>query len=268
MPFAAPLADSGSVLARPDLAELGVEGLVPAAAYRALRPMRGLAAVCDVFDGSDRAAARISQLLHGEAFDVLDSRGGRLWGRCRRDGVVGWIDGAALAEGAPLATRWVSRPGGVLPLNALLSDDEPGGVETAAIGEFAADPAAVAESLLGVRHAAGGRSSVETDCAGLVQQALLACGLPGPRDTAAQARLGVDVGRAQARRGDLALWLHPEGGPGWTGHSGLMRDADTVIHATGHHKAVVIEPLAEVEARLRADGFSDPVFRRLGPGLI
>jgi cell wall-associated NlpC family hydrolase len=52
----------------------------------------------------------------------------------------------------------------------------------------------VAERLLGRPHALGARSSFETDCSGLVQQALLACGLPGPRRSDAQADLGRPIG--------------------------------------------------------------------------
>ena len=41
-----------------------------------------------------------------------------------------------------------------------------------------------------------------------------------------------------------------------------MLDGERIIHATGG-KGVVIEPLAEVEAQLIADGFAAAVFRRL-----
>jgi len=42
-----------------------------------------------------------------------------------------------------------------------------------------------------------------------------------------------------------------------------MVDADQVIHATGARGGVVIETLAEVEARLTGEGFASAVFRRL-----
>ena len=83
-------------LARPDLAEQAVEGLVRAAAYRPTTGFQIVTPQAEVRDGSDADAARISEIVFGEAFDVLESRGPRAWGRARRDGAVGWIDRSAL----------------------------------------------------------------------------------------------------------------------------------------------------------------------------
>ncbi|KQS57436.1 glycoside hydrolase [Brevundimonas sp. Leaf363] len=250
-----------SALARPDLAEQVLDGLVPAAAYLATKAWHGCGAVCDVFEGPEAGAVRISQLLAGEVFDVLDRFGDRLWGRCRRDGEVGWIAEQDLSPGAPLATHRVASVEADLPLNALVVSRD-GDDRLAPIGDFERDPVEVAERLLGRPHAPGARSSVSTDCSGLVQQALLACGLPGPRRAADQAELGHAVDRAEARRGDLVVWLSPQDAR-WTGHSGLMLDPDTVLHATGFHGAVVTEPFDVVEARCLADGDQPAIFRRL-----
>ncbi|RZJ93425.1 MAG: peptidoglycan endopeptidase, partial [Brevundimonas sp.] len=70
------------------------------------------------------------------------------------------------------------------------------------------------------------------------------------------------VPRAEARRGDLVIWLSPQD-PRWTGHSGLMLDPDTVLHATGFHGAVVTETFDVVQARCMADGDQPATFRRL-----
>ncbi|RZJ45290.1 MAG: hypothetical protein EON87_07850, partial [Brevundimonas sp.] len=86
--------------------------------------------------------------------------------------------------------------------------------------------------------------------------------IAAPRYPDQQAELGTGVARADARRGDLVIWLHDDLGP-WNGHSAILLDADRVLHATGHHGAVVIEALAEAEARYAADGFKAAVFRRL-----
>ena len=59
------------------------------------------------------------------------------------------------------------------------------------------------------------------------------------------------------------VWLAPGGDQDWTGHSALMIDAERIIHSTGDKGGVVIEALAEVEARLTAEGFASAVFRRL-----
>ncbi|MBU1385835.1 MAG: C40 family peptidase [Alphaproteobacteria bacterium] len=256
--------DPRTTLARPDLAEQALEGRVRAAAYRPVRPMHAIAPVTDIHAAADPTSERIDQLIHGEAFDVLDQAGDRLWGRARRDGLVGWISASALRPGAPLPTHRVAAVAARLPLNALIADaaDVPA-ADLAPIGAFETDPVAVAERLLGVPHSLGARASTATDCSGLIQQALYACGLAGPRHADQQAELGQAVDRAEARRGDLVVWLAPPGHHSWTGHSGFMLNADRVLHATGHHGAVVIESFAEADARYRADGFHAPVFRRL-----
>jgi len=254
---AADILDPRTTLARPDLAEQALEGVVRAATYRATRAMRCTAPVADIHG---ETGSRIDQLIFGEIFDVLDPEGDRLWGRARRDGVVGWVSRSDLTEGAPLPRVRVAAVDAALPLNALVLEGEDPGFQP--VGDFESDPVVVAQRLLGVPHVPGARTSRGTDCAGLVQQALYACGRAAPRYPDQQAELGTEVVRAAVRRGDLVIWLHDDMGP-WNGHSAILLDADRVLHATGHHGAVVIEPLAEAEARYAADGFQAPVFRRL-----
>lgn len=255
--------DPRTTLARPDLAEQALEGLVRARTYRPVRPMHAAVPLADIHAGADPASERIDQLIYGEVFDVLDQQGDRLWGRARRDGLVGWVSAAALRPGAPYPTHRVAAVSARLPLNALVAAGDLPADQLAPVGTFEADPVAVAERLLGVPHSLGARSSAATDCSGLVQQALYACGLAGPRHSDQQAELGHAVDRETARRGDLVIWLAPRGDHSWTGHSAFMLDAGRVLHATGHHGAVVIEAFAEADARYRADGFDAPLFRRL-----
>ena len=251
--------DARTTLARPDLAAQALEGCVRADAYRATEAMRCTAPVADIHAEADTASERIDQLLHGEIFDVLDRRGGRVWGQARRDGTVGWADASALVPHVGLPTRRVSSVKAVLPLNALTDE----AADTAPIGEFETDPVAVAERLLGVPHSLGARSSVSTDCSGMVQQALFASGLAGPRRSHQQAELGVAVSPEQARRGDIVVWLNVSADQSWTGHSAFMLDETRIIHASGSHGAVVIEDFAEADARYLSGGFEPAVFRRL-----
>ncbi|PZO05213.1 MAG: glycoside hydrolase [Alphaproteobacteria bacterium] len=253
--------DSRTTLARPDLAEQALEGVVRAAAFRAVRPMRCVVPVADIQAAAGPAEDPVDQIIFGEAFDVLDVQGGRAWGKARRDGVVGWIDRTALEEGAPLAEAIVTSVSAQLPLNAFVSANDKTGA-SAPIGVFAADPVDVAERLVGVPYVLGGRSSQGTDCCGLIQQALYACGLAAPRYADQQAELGHAVDASSARRGDLVIWLKSDETP-WRGHSAFLLDDGRVLHATGHHGAVVIEPLADAEARISADGFASPIYRRL-----
>lgn len=191
--------DPRTTLARPDLAEQALEGVVRAKVFRSVRPMRCVVPVADIQAAAGPAEDPVDQIIYGEAFDVLDVQGDRAWGKARRDGVVGWIARTALEEGAPLAEAIVTSVSAHLPLNALVSGNDHGG-GAAPIGVFAADPVDVAERLIGVPHVLGGRSSRGTDCCGLIQQALYACGLAAPRYADQQAELGQAVDAASARR--------------------------------------------------------------------
>jgi hypothetical protein len=259
-PAAASL-DPRTTLARPDLAEQALEGIVRAAAFRAVRPMHCAVPVVDLHAGPDGGGHPVDQLIFGEAFDGLETRADRVWGRARRDGVVGWVILSALADGAPLATHRVGSTGGRLPLNALIVavDDA---TDLTPIGAFLAEPVEVAEGLLGTPYRLGGRSSLGTDSCGLVQQALYASGRAAPRYADQLAELGQPVAAGQARRGDLVIWLDPDEGP-WKGHAGFMMDGDRVLHAVDQLGGVAVELFAEADRRHGAEASGGPVFRRL-----
>lgn len=257
--------DADTLLVRPDLAEQALEGLLAAESYRPTVAMHACIPVADMTAEAAPGSARVDQLLFGEVFDVLESLNGRVWGRARRTGSVGWMDEAALIPGAPLAQFTVVAVNASLPLNAFIKDPAPDLANTslAPIGEFAVDPVTVAEQMLGIAHGLGARSSMQTDCSGLVQSALFACGRACPRHSNRQAEMGWAIDRADLKRGDLVIWLAPEDETAFTGHSALALNAQTVIHATGHHGAVVLEPLVAAERRYAEAGFSTPIFRRL-----
>jgi hypothetical protein len=257
--------DADTLLARPDLAEQALEGLLAAQSYRPTVEMHACVPVADMTAEAAAESTRVDQLLFGEAFDVLERQDGRVWGRARRTGSVGWMNEDALVPGAPLARFTVAATRTRLPLNALVVDPVPDldGESLQPIGEFASDPVAVAEQMLGVAHGTGARSSLLTDGSGLVQSALFACGRACPRHSDRQAELGWAVERTDLRRGDLVIWLAPEGETAFTGHSALVLDAETLIHATGHHGGVVTEQLATAEQRYADAGFGLPAFRRL-----
>jgi cell wall-associated NlpC family hydrolase len=104
------------------------------------------------------------------------------------------------------------------------------------------DPVAVAMSFIGTPYRWGGRTRAGIDCSGLVQQALMACGVACPRDSDQQRDgLGTRIDAADLRRGDLVYF---------PGHVGIMADAANLLHANAHWMATVIEPLADVVARV------------------
>lgn len=272
--------DPRTTLARPDLAEQALDGLVRAAAYRPVTPMQCIVAVTPVRTSAEADGEQTDQLVFGEGFDVLDRQGGQVWGRARRDGVVGWVDGATLSETvtppthrictltSPVhATATTAEVISSLPLNALVTIGEPDhgramvpgagwvAVSTlASLDRFDADPGAAAERFVGTPFMPGGRTALGTNCSGLVQQALYACGLGGPRFRDGQSDMGRPIEATALRRGDVVVW---------TDHSGVMIDPDRIVHATRHHGGVTVETLTEADGRERAAGSDAPLFRRV-----
>jgi cell wall-associated NlpC family hydrolase len=59
---------------------------------------------------------------------------------------------------------------------------------------------------------------------------------------------------AALRRGDLVFWK---------GHVGIMVDEARMLHASGHHMTVAIEPLRQAVERIAAAGIPVSSVRRL-----
>ena len=274
--------DPRTTLARPDLADVRLEGLVRAARFEAVSPMSCRQAGAAIRRAPDPRGPLEDQLLFGEAFDVLDERGGWAWGQARRDGYIGFVAMEALASLADAPTHWVSAVGAfgfsepdlksppvdLYSMNALVTAGEVKGRfvhagvagwifqdHLAPIGAFETDPVAVAERFLGTPYLWGGRDRLGLDCSGLLQQALYACGRACPRDTDQQMDAFPDeADPAALARGDLVFW---------PGHVAMLLDADRIVHANAHHMATAIEPLAGAIARIKAAGVGPPIgYRR------
>ncbi|WP_246137998.1 C40 family peptidase [Maritimibacter fusiformis] len=131
--------------------------------------------------------------------------------------------------------------GGYLPLAHLrpLDQHEP-------------DPVAVAERFLGTPYHWGGDSGFGIDCSGLVQAALIACGIACPRDSDQQITLG-EAATGPTRRGDLIFWK---------GHVAMALDEQVMIHASAHRMAVVQEGIEAAAARIAAQGDGPIIARR------
>lgn len=267
---------------RDGIAARGLEGALPAEIYLDPKTLRCAAPAAAIRSAPDAASEQMDQLLFGELFDVIEEEGAFLWGQARRDGYVGFVEAAALAQPGLAPTHRIAalrtyafaeasiktRASGPYSLNALVA------VETVEnrlakvagagwmavehltpIGRFEADPAAVAERYLGAPYLWGGRESLGLDCSGLVQQALLACGLACPRDADMQQQLGRPIAREAFGRNDLVFWK---------GHVALGLDAERIVHANAHHMAVAIEPLDAALERIKAAGSGEPTaFKRL-----
>ena len=106
----------------------------------------------------------------------------------------------------------------------------------------------------------GGRTSLGLDCSALVQTALNACGIPCPRDSDMQER---DLGHAIDTGADLG-GIDTATVYSWKGHVAMVRDASSIIHATGHTMTVIIEPLDGAMRRIGDAGESLQAVKRLG----
>ena len=277
---------------RPDLADARLKGKVAATRFVDGAPRR-VVADCAPLKHSPRADARLeSEVLRGEVFTVFENAAeGWSWGQLETDSYVGYVPSDALAADVAEPTHRVAAlrtfvyPGpdmklpaqGYLSLGAavslagevetrgtlyrLLAGGE-GAVVAAHVEPVDAPPAAdfveVAERFVNTPYLWGGRTSLGLDCSALVQLSLMTAGKPCPRDSdLQQAMLGVPVEGATTaplHRGDLVFW---------SDHVAIMIDGEYMVHASGHHMAVVIEPVAEAVARIAQTVAPPSVVKRL-----
>ena len=269
---------------RPDLADARLKGKVEAARFVAGTPRRVVANAAPLKRTPRADASLDSEVLRGEVFTVFEeSAEGWSWGQLETDSYVGYVPTDALSNLLPEPTHRVAAlrtflypaadlklpAEGFLSIGSRLSLDREvetrgtlyrtlaggeGAVVAAHVVPIDAPPAndfvAVAERFLNTPYLWGGRTSLGVDCSSLVQLSLMVAGKPSPRDSDLQeAMLGAAVEgvvAAALHRGDLVFW---------PGHVGIMIDGEYMLHASGHHMAVVIEPLREAAERIaRAAG--------------
>lgn len=282
---AAPIGDRREVPCNGRVAPLAWRGRVEARRFVEPRPLR--VAAPDAWLLAAPGGARDRQLLHGERFDVLETRDGHAFGVSARDGFVGYVAEGALGSG-PEPTHAVRArrthlypapdlkrpPVAALSFGARLAvgggagrwaetawEDAPAFVPAPhlrPLDEPLPDPAGVALLLLGAPYLWGGNGSDGLDCSGLVQAALLACGVACPGDSDQQeARVGEPLAEGEPlRRGDLVFWR---------GHVAMALDAERIVHANAHAMAVSVEGFEEAVARIEAQGDGRPTARRRPP---
>jgi hypothetical protein len=270
--------------ARPDLAAVHLRGKVAAARFVDGEMREVIEPQAPVRRTPSPDAPLATEVLKGERVTIYETTDeGWAWGQIE-DGYVGWLPANALVRpGADathkvMALRTLVFPGlsiklppiETLSLGAKLSilRMEPpfavttgGGyvplVHLAPLAATEPDFVVTAERFIGVPYLWGGKTSLGVDCSGLVQVALAAAGIVCPRDSDMQERaLGhpVDPGTAGLIRGDVLFW---------SGHVGIMRDRNTLLHANAFHMAVAAEPLAEALARITGGGGELRTVRRV-----
>lgn len=264
--------DRRSKLANERVAHLSLEGQVEAPRFAEVTPRTVMQPLANLLDRP--GGQRDSQLLFGETFEVLDVVDDYAFGRAARDGYVGYVAASALGPAEEM-THWVAAPATHLypkghtkvppEVSVFFGSRVRVTAEREAFlrihtGHFIPrshlqplrvrydEPVAVADTLLGSPYVWGGVSRWGIDCSGLVQTALVACGVPCPRDTDQQhAVLGRPLPpHGTLQRGDLVFW---------EGHVGWMSDARTLLHANQYHMAVAYEPVAEAVERIAEAGF-------------
>jgi cell wall-associated NlpC family hydrolase len=268
---------------RPDLADEMLRGKVEAERFAAGELYETADPMVPMHSAPRFDSMRMTELLYGERVKVFAIEEGWAWVKAAHDGYVGYVPASALGReimssahrvAVPLTFMYPapdikSMPELALPMNARVEITET--VEKFARlrnGRFVftdhlkpltsheADFVAVAERFLHVPYLWGGKTFRGIDCSGLVQTALHAAGLACPRDTDMQEReLGFPVQDHSAlARGDLLFWK---------GHTGLMMDKETILHANAHHMLVTLEPLEKVITRIAMAGGQLTSIRRL-----
>jgi cell wall-associated NlpC family hydrolase len=257
---------------------VSLRGIVAAPSYVAGEAARVTAPLVDLLRHPD--GPRDRQLLLGDAVTVIDRHEGFAFVQAAKDGYCGYLPEPVLGPAraathrviAPAthlyhAPRVQARETAALSFGSLLTvsgGDEkfaetPEGfvpaMHLAPVDELLSDPVAVARLFLGTPYLWGGNSRAGIDCSGLVQAALLACGIPCPGDSDLQAEA---VGRAlQAdeplRPGDLLFWK---------GHAAMVADDRHIIHSTAYRMAVMLEETEAAIARIAALGFPVQTRRR------
>ncbi len=257
--------------ARPDLAAETLKGVVEARNFVAgeMKQVASFTAPLRSAPAGDQGYE--TEALYGERVCVFEDSEGWAWGQLEGDRYVGYLPSAMLRDPEPAAThrlkvlRSFFYPGpsmklpisGTLPMGgevfvqriegdfAVTADGYIWADHLTSVDQSASDFVTVAEQFLGAPYLWGGKSSLGLDCSGLVQVSLAMAGISAPRDSDLQASFGDALPLAQEpsglKRGDLVCWK---------GHVGIMRDAETLLHATGHSMLVASEPLRVVAERI------------------
>lgn len=242
---------------------------VPGRWQRVIAPLADLCAT--------PGGARDRQMLRGTRLCVITECDGHAFGFDGDEGYCGWIAEAALGEDAPV-THWVAAPATHLYPAPDIKTREVMGLSMGArlqvtgevgrfavtpdgyvparhlrrLGDWRADPVAVARDFLGTPYLWGGNSRDGIDCSGLVQAVFRAMGRDCPGDSDLQSLMaGAEVAPGAEAAGDLIFWAS---------HVAMVSAPGRLIHANAHHMAVTEEGLDAVLARAE-----EPVLRRMRP---
>jgi len=265
------MTDRRATPATPRIALASLQGVLEAPAWTNGSPARIAAPLADLLAAP--GGARDRQVLFGERVTVIERHQGFGFVQAAKDGYCGWVAEAALGPDmtpthriAAPATHLYRAPklstpeactlsfGALLTITAeheRFAETHDGffvpRAHIAPAEETEADAVTVAEMFLGTPYLWGGNSRAGIDCSGLVQAALLACGIPCPGDSDQQREaLGHLVpSHGPFQRGDLFFW---------PGHVAMAVDGQRLIHANGFRAATSYEGIETCIARIEAQG--------------
>lgn len=251
---------------RPDLAAETLKGMVEAERFVSGTPAQVVAPVIGLRPSPDLAVGIDTELLMGETVQVFERANGWAWVQADADAYAGYAPESAIGD-VVAATHRIVVPRSFLypsaelrkpPVAALsmgsrmtfVAEAETRGtkylltekgegviaVHCKPVDEAISDDyVSVALRFLETPYLWGGRSGLGIDCSGLVQMSMAMVGKFAQRDTDMQVKsLGAEITREELRRGDLVFWK---------GHVGIMEDAETLLHASGHTMSVTRENL-------------------------
>jgi cell wall-associated NlpC family hydrolase len=270
---------------RSDLADEALRGQVDVPRFVSGALQQVITPFANVHAKPDACSMQITQALMGEIAQVFDVADGWAWCKLTGDGYVGYINADALSDQVHTPTHRVAlastiifpkadlktQPVKYLTFNSMITATGQAGdylelatggfvyaAHCASVDAYQSDYVFAAEMFVGTPYLWGGKGIAGLDCSGLVQVALESSGRKALRDADMQEEtVGTPLQINDLdglRRGDLVFW---------NGHVGIMSDAATLLHANGHHMAVVKEPLGEAIERIAAKGYPVTSLKRI-----
>ncbi len=198
--------------------------------------------VTDIRKKPDTKSERMSQLIFGETFEIVENLGEFTLIRTE-DGVKGYVKTATIGEGKERKYKLKDRyraKGKIFPFGSYLSQEDvqnfrvPKRYLASLEDEF--DLLQFSKKFLGVPYLWGGTSDFGYDCSGLVQRLFkFSKNKIVPRNSAEQMKASRTVDNfSHAVKGDLVFFK---------GHVAIYMGRGKIIHANGTYSMVTINNL-------------------------